>query len=106
MVLLKYQRRQFGSDSFQCTSRSKIERLVARYLQLLRPHGSVWKPLNIWITNCRFFLILETLACPDLSPHETMKQGRALFQHEPLTAREINGTKSRITKYEKPAEEL
>ena len=41
--------------------------------------------------HCRFFLILESLARPDMTPHETMRQGRAVFQYEPLMASDING---------------
>ena len=40
--------------------------------------------------HCRFFLILEMLTCPNLTPHETMRHGRVVFQYEPLAAREMN----------------
>lgn len=48
----------------------------------------------------RFILILETLTCPDLTPHEAMRQEKAVSQYKPLAARDTNGNWSKVEDYE------
>ena len=60
-------------------------------IAVARAAWDFWKTHEYLDRPCRFFLIMETLACPDLTPHKTMRQGRAVSQYEPLAAREISG---------------